>query len=38
MCERVSLNRFVELTHNGGQRGRLSPILSVPLRSAHGRR
>ncbi len=31
-------NGFVEWTHNGGQRGRHSSMLSAPLRPIHGQR
>ena len=31
-------NGFVEWTHNGGQCGRHSPMLSAPLWSTHGQR
>jgi len=31
-------NGFVEWTHNGGQPGRHSSMLSAPLRPIHGRR
>jgi len=34
----MSPNRFVEWTHNGGQRGRHSSQLSEPLWSTHGQR
>lgn len=34
----MRFNRFVEWTHNGGQRGRHSSMLSAPLRPIHGRR
>ncbi len=33
-----AFNRFVEWTHNGGQRGRYSSMLSAPLRPIHGQR
>jgi hypothetical protein len=32
------VNRFVEWTHNSGQRGRRSSILNAPFWSIHGRR
>jgi len=34
----MGFNRFVDLTHNGGQRGLHSSMLSAPLRSTHGQR
>ena len=34
----MPFNRFVEWTHNGGQRGRYSSMLSAPLRPIHGQR
>ncbi len=34
----VPFNRCVEWTHNGGQRGRHSSMLSAPLRPIHGQR
>lgn len=38
MQSAVTPNRFVEWTHNGGQRGRHSSMLSAPSRPIHGRR
>lgn len=34
----LMFNRFIEWTHNGGQNGRNSSMLSAPLRPIHGRR
>jgi hypothetical protein len=34
----MRFNRFVDWTHDGGQRGRHSSMLSAPLWSTHGQR